>query len=97
VAADTCEVVLHSSSLREPLPLSLHHRPLVATFALFEGERIHAVMDPSALEERACSGCLLVMCALWQWADGGCDILFQNDALPASQVECSQRCMRTRC
>jgi len=61
VTADTGEVVLHSPSVREPLPLSLHHRPLVVTYALFEAERVHAVLDPSALEERACSGSLLAM------------------------------------
>ena len=62
VAAETGEVVEHSPSVREPLALSLHHKPLAVAFALFQGTGCtHVVMDPSATEEKGCRGTLVVM------------------------------------
>jgi 3' exoribonuclease family, domain 2 len=62
VSAETGEVVEHSPSLREPLALSLHHKPLAVAFALFQGTGCtHVVMDPSAAEEKGCRGTLVVM------------------------------------
>lgn len=55
---------MHATAVREALSLSIHHVPLVTTFAFFENEAQHGellvVMDPTVLEEKTCDSIMLV-------------------------------------
>jgi len=55
---------IHATTVREALALSIHHVPLVTTFAVFDCEATHGeplvVIDPTVLEEKTCDGTMLV-------------------------------------
>ncbi len=67
MSPDTGAVEEHAPELREPLPLALHHLPVVVAFAFFEGAGELVVLDPSAVEESAAEGVMTVRAALLRW------------------------------
>jgi exosome complex RNA-binding protein Rrp42 (RNase PH superfamily) len=54
----------HATEVREALALSLHHVPLVTTFAFVACDGAHSeplmVVDPTVLEEKTCDSTMLV-------------------------------------
>uniref|UniRef100_A0A0G4FS20 Uncharacterized protein n=1 Tax=Chromera velia CCMP2878 TaxID=1169474 RepID=A0A0G4FS20_9ALVE len=52
-------VNVHSEESREPVPLSIHHLPLLATFAHFETEEFIAA-DPTRVEESLSGGLICI-------------------------------------
>ncbi|XP_022179851.1 exosome complex component RRP45-like isoform X2 [Myzus persicae] len=53
------KVVVYSSSERDPIPLSLHHHPVIASFAIFE-KYDFIILDPSLLEDKVCDNKLSI-------------------------------------
>ncbi|XP_050534803.1 exosome complex component RRP45-like [Daktulosphaira vitifoliae] len=53
------KVIIFSSSERDPIPLSLHHYPVVTSFAIFE-KNDFIILDPSFLEEKVCDSKLSI-------------------------------------
>ena len=63
ISADTGALEVHPAALREPLPLSLHHLPVVVSFAFFDGAGELLLLDPSAAEEGTALGAMTARCA----------------------------------
>jgi len=58
ITVQESEIIVHPVKEREPLPLSLHHFPLLITFILFsEGQLI--LLDPTEIEEKVCDAVLI--------------------------------------
>lgn len=53
------KVIVYSSSERDPIPLSLHHHPVIASFAIFK-KYDFIILDPSFLEDRVCDNKLSI-------------------------------------
>jgi len=53
------KVIVYSSSERDPIPLSLHHHPVIASFAIFE-KYDFILLDPSFLEDKVCDNKLSI-------------------------------------
>ncbi|XP_050432794.1 exosome complex component RRP45-like [Adelges cooleyi] len=53
------KVIVYSSSERDPIPLSLHHYPIITNFAIFENNDF-IILDPSFLEGKCCDSKLSI-------------------------------------
>lgn len=53
------KVIIYSSSERDPIPLSLHHHPVITSFAIFE-KYDFIILDPSLLEDKVCDNKLSI-------------------------------------
>ncbi|XP_027847737.2 exosome complex component RRP45-like isoform X2 [Aphis gossypii] len=53
------KVIVYSSSERDPIPLSLHHHPVIVNFAIFE-KYDFIILDPSFLEDKVCDNKLSI-------------------------------------
>ncbi|XP_025412516.1 exosome complex component RRP45-like [Sipha flava] len=53
------KVIVYSSSERDPIPLSLHHHPVITSFAIFE-KYDFIILDPSFLEDKVCDNKLSI-------------------------------------
>ncbi|CAG9464269.1 unnamed protein product [Pedinophyceae sp. YPF-701] len=59
------EVVIHSTDVRESVPLSIHHLPIPTTLAVAHKGQ-HLVVDPTLLEENAMEGTVTVVCNVFR-------------------------------
>lgn len=53
------DVTVHSIDDHKPIPLSLHHMPVIVTMAVYD-EGKYVLIDPIELEERVCEGRVVV-------------------------------------
>jgi exosome complex RNA-binding protein Rrp42 (RNase PH superfamily) len=60
ISSDTGALEEHAPELREPLPLALHHLPVIVSFAFFDNVGELVVQDPTADEEEAAQGVMTV-------------------------------------
>ncbi len=60
ISSDTGALEEHSPELREPLPLALHHLPIIISFAFFDSVGELVVQDATADEEEASQGVMTV-------------------------------------
>ncbi len=60
VSPETGQLDVHPEEQREPLALSLHHLPVLLTFAFYDSAGELVVLDPTADEERAAKGVMTV-------------------------------------
>ncbi|CAH1403034.1 unnamed protein product [Nezara viridula] len=59
VTVEDSEIIIHPIREKAPVPLSLHHFPILVSFAVFcDGE--HTVVDPTEIEEKVSEGELVV-------------------------------------
>lgn len=76
------QIIIHSQSEKEPIPINLHHYPVIVSYALFNsGKQI--VTDPTAIEEKVADSLLQLSINSYREI---CGMHFEGVPLPSSDI-----------
>ncbi|KAK7605301.1 hypothetical protein V9T40_007159 [Parthenolecanium corni] len=87
------KIIIHPASEKDPIPINLHHYPVIISYALFNNGN-HIVSDPTALEEKVADSLLLLSVNSYREI---CGMHFEGAPLPSSDVviKCSRNAVNT--